>query len=250
MDASKILAKVGTVAITEADIDATIAALGARGQSYNTPEGRRAVLEQTIAKQLFLAEAKKNFYEGDPKFKADLAKVKEEMLANFAIEKTLAPIKVSDDEVRKFYDEHKSEFVSGETVSACHILVDSEEKAKEILADIKAGKTSFADAAKAHSSCPSSEKGGDLGEFSRGQMVPEFENAAFAMNVGEISEPVKTQFGYHLINLTGKKDSSEIPFDRIKDQLTQKVLTDKQQAAYSSKLNQLKILILLIYTDN
>ena len=239
---SKILAKVGNTVITEADVDATIAALGQRGAGYNNPEGRRAVLEQLVAKQLFLSEARKNFYEGDPKFKADLAKVKDEMLANFAIEKAISSVTVTDAEVRKFYDEHKSEFVTGESVEASHILVDSEEKANEILADIRAGKISFADAAKANSSCPSSEQGGALGQFTRGQMVPEFDTAVFAMNVGDISEPVKTQFGYHLIYLTAKNDPAEIPFEQIRDKLAQKVLTDKQQAAYSSKLNQLKIL--------
>ena len=130
MDTSKILAKVGAVVITEADVNETIAALGQRGAGYNTPDGRRAVLDQLVAKNLFLAEAKKNFYEGDPKFKADLAKIKDEMLANFAIEKALSVVKVSEDEVKKFYDEHKSEFIAGESVEASHILVDNEEKAK------------------------------------------------------------------------------------------------------------------------
>ncbi len=242
MDATKILAKVGDVAITEADVDATITALGPRGQAYNNPEGRQAVLEQLIAKNLFLFDAKKNAYEDDPKFKEDLAKVREEMLANFAIEKEIASVKVSDDEVKKFYDEHKSEFVSGESVEASHILVDSEDKAKEILADIKAGKISFADAAKKNSSCPSGAEGGSLGKFTRGQMVPEFETAAFSMNVGDISDPIKTQFGYHLIQLTAKFDAETVPFEQIKDNLAQKVLADKQQAAYASKLNQLKLL--------
>ncbi len=239
---SKILAKVGGIAITEADIDATIKALGARGQGYNSPQGRRAVLEQIVAKQLFLAEAKKNLYENDAKFKADLAVVKEEMLANFAIEKAISSVTITDDEVKTFYEEHKNEFVSGESVEASHILVDNEEKANEILADIKAGKISFADAAKANSSCPSSEQGGSLGQFSKGQMVPEFDAAVFAMEVGDISDPVKTQFGYHLIHLTAKNESSALPFEQIKDNLAQKVLTDKQQVAYASKLNQLKIL--------
>lgn len=242
MDTSKILAKVGAVVITEADVNETIAALGQRGAGYNTPDGRRAVLDQLVAKNLFLAEAKKNFYEGDPKFKADLAKIKDEMLANFAIEKALSVVKVSEDEVKKFYDEHKSEFIAGESVEASHILVDNEEKAKVLLVNIRNGKVSFEDAAKANSSCPSKEKGGALGSFTRGQMVPEFENAAFSMNVGEISEPVKTQFGYHIIKVTNKTEAKEIPYEEIKPRLEQKVLADKQQAAYSSKLNQLKIL--------
>ena len=73
-------------------------------------------------------------------------------------------------------------------------------------------------------------------------MVPEFEAAAFTMSIGDISEPVKTQFGYHIIKLNGKKEPSEIPFEQIKPQIAQKVLSDKRQAAYTSKINQLKIL--------
>lgn len=239
---SRILAKVGMITITEAEIDSTIAALGQRGQAYNNPEGRKAVLEQLINKYLFLSEARKNFLEGDPQFKAELAKVKDELLANFAIEKAIAGVTITEDEVKKFYDEHKSEFVAGDAVDASHILVDSEDKAKEILGDIRDGKTTFEDAAKQFSSCPSSENGGSLGEFTKGQMVPEFEAAAFAMNVGDISEPVKTQFGYHIIRVNAKKEASEIPFEQIKPQIAQKVLSDKRQAVYSSKINQLKIL--------
>ncbi len=239
---SKILAKVGTTIITEADIDATIAALGQRGEAYNNPQGRRVVLEQTINKNLLLCDAKKNLYEFDPKFKAELAKIKDEMLANFAIEKAISGVKITEDEVKKFFDEHKNEFVKGESVDASHILVDSEEKANEILAAINGGDISFEDAARKHSSCPSSESGGLLGEFIRGQMVPEFDKAVFEMNAGEISGPVKTQFGYHLIKLNKKNEAAEYSFEEIKDQLSQKVLSDKQQAAYASKLNQLKIL--------
>ena len=239
---SKILAKVDTTVITDADVDATIAALGQRGEAYNNPQGRKAVLEQLINKNLLLCEAKKNLYEYDPKFKAELAKIKDEMLANFAIEKAIANVKVTDEEVKKFYEEHKSELVGGETVEASHILVDSEEKANEILAEITEGKVIFEEAAKANSSCPSGQKGGSLGEFGKGQMVPEFDSAVFAMEVGEIKGPVQTQFGYHLIRLDKKNEAREIPFEEIKPQLMQKVLSDKQQAAYASKLNQLKIL--------
>ncbi len=239
---SKILAKVDTMVITEADVDATIAALGQRGESYNNPQGRKAVLEQLINKNLMLCEAKKNLYEYDPKFKAELAKIKDEMLANFAIEKAISSIKVTEEEAMKFYEEHKAELVGGETVDASHILVDSEEKANEILASINEGKVTFEDAAKEYSSCPSKERGGNLGEFGKGQMVPEFDNAVFAMEAGEIKGPVQTQFGYHLIKLNKKNEAKEIPFEDIKPQLMQKVLSDKQQAAYASKLNQLKIL--------
>mgnify|MGYP001272199882 CR=1 FL=1 len=88
-----------------------------------------------------------------------------------------------------------------ESISARHILVEDESKAKELLTKIKAGE-SFQELAKAHSKCPSGREGGDLGQFGKGQMVKEFEDAAFSLNAGDVSEPVKTQFGYHLIMRT------------------------------------------------
>jgi peptidyl-prolyl cis-trans isomerase C len=85
---------------------------------------------------------------------------------------------------------------------ASHILVDKQSQALKILDEIKAG-SNFSELAKKHSTCPSGKKGGDLGQFGRGQMVKEFEQATFALKVGEISQPVKTQFGYHIIKRTG-----------------------------------------------
>ncbi len=91
------------------------------------------------------------------------------------------------------------------TVRASHLLVETEEEAKKLKQEIEQGK-SFAEAAKEVSLCPSGQEGGDLGYFGKGMMVKEFEDAAFSMNVGEISAPIKTQFGWHLIQLTDKKD--------------------------------------------
>jgi len=87
--------------------------------------------------------------------------------------------------------------------TARHILVDSEEKCEELKAQIEAG-TDFADAAKEHSSCPSSHSGGDLGEFGPGMMVPEFDDVVFSAEVGTVQGPVKTQFGYHLLEVTSR----------------------------------------------
>lgn len=91
------------------------------------------------------------------------------------------------------------------TVRASHLLVETEEEAKKLKQEIEQGK-SFAETAKEVSLCPSGQEGGDLGYFGKGMMVKEFEDAAFSMNVGEISDPIKTQFGWHLIQLTDKKD--------------------------------------------
>lgn len=242
MDQLQVLAKVNGQAITSAEVDAYIISMGPNGERYSNPEGRRMVLEQLINKKLFLADAAKNLYEYDPKFKAEFQKMKEEMLANFAIAKAVEGVKVTDEEAKAFFEENKNELMSGETVNASHILVDSEEKATELLSKINAGEISFEDAARANSSCPSSEQGGNLGEFTRGQMVPEFDEACFSMSVGEIKGPVKTQFGYHLIKLNAKNEAKPIEFSDIADQIKQKLMSDKQQAAYRSKINQLKIL--------
>jgi len=87
--------------------------------------------------------------------------------------------------------------------TARHILVDSEAKCNEVKAEIENG-LDFGDAAKANSSCPSSAQGGDLGKFGPGQMVPEFDKAIFSGDVGVLYGPIKTQFGYHLIDITGR----------------------------------------------
>ena len=241
-NAQKPLAIVNTKAIYESDIDDMINQMGQRGQAYNTAEGRKVVLEQLIAQKLFLADAMHNLYEREPAFKAELARIKEQLLTQYAISKAVDNVSASDIEAKKYYDENPEQFAGQPTVSASHILVDSEEKAKEILADIKAGNITFEDAAKQFSSCPSKEQGGNLGEFGRGQMVPEFDTACFSMEVGEISEPVKTQFGYHIIRLNSKGEGEAVTCDVAKEQIKQMLIGEKRQKAYQSKVNQLKIL--------
>ena len=240
---SKVLANVGGFPITEDDVTEFLMGLGQRGASYNNPEGRKVILNQLIGQKLLLLDAKRNLMEADPAFKAQLNKVKDNLLSNFAAEKAIANVTVSDKDAEEYYNANKEQFVSGDTVNASHILVDTEEKALELLAKIKAGEISFEDAAKENSSCPSKANGGNLGDFGKGQMVPEFDEAVFAMEVGAISDaPVKTQFGYHLIKLNSKSESETMPFESIKDEIKEGLLGEKRRAAYDSKINQLKIL--------
>ena len=240
---NKILAKVGELVVTESEVNEMVAKMMQTGQNLDNPQGRAMLLEQLIANKLFLLEATKNMYEYNAEFKAQLQKVKEDMLVNFAMSKALESVKpATEDEIKAFFEENKEHFVAGESVNASHILVDSEEKANEILGKINAGEISFEDAARAESSCPSSENGGNLGEFTRGQMVREFDEAVFKMTVGEIAGPVKTQFGYHLIKLNAKNEEKPYAFEEIKGQLGDMVMKDKKQKAFQSKINQLKIL--------
>ena len=239
----EILATVAGNAITEGDVNEFIRGLGQRGAAYNSPEGRRAVLNQLIGNKLLLLDARRNLLEAEPEFKAELNRLKENLLIGYAGEKVLAAVSVTDAEAKSYYEENKDTFLSEPTVNASHILVDSEERAKEIYAEISSGSISFEDAAKAYSSCPSKENGGNLGDFGRGQMVPEFDTAVFEMNVGEVTaEPVKTQFGYHLIKLVSKTEASVAPYEEIANEIKAALLNEKRHKAYESKINQLKIL--------
>ena len=239
---NKILATVNGTPITTADVDTFLAGLGQRGQMYNNPEGRAIVLDQLINQKLFLIDAQRNLLEAEPAFQAQLKKLKESLLTNYAVEKLINPITVSDAEAKAYYDENPTAFVGKESVEASHILVETEELAREIYAKIAGGEMTFAEAAREYSSCPSKENGGSLGEFGRGQMVPEFDNAVFSMEVGTVTEnPVQTQFGYHLIQLNKKSGGETMPFETVKESLVDKLLADKQQKAYESRVNQLKI---------
>ena len=239
---SKVLAQVNGKPITEEDVNRFIMAMGRNGQAYNNPQGRAAVLEQLIAQRLFLLDAQRNLFEREQAFKDQLAAVKEQLLMEYAISKCVESVRVPEDDVRGYYDAHKDEMMEEETVNASHILVDSEEKANEILASINAGEISFEDAARENSSCPSSQQGGNLGDFGRGQMVPEFDTACFEMEEGEVRGPVKTQFGYHLIRLNKKNPAEALSYNDVRSQLYEQLTREKQQAAYQSKINQLKIM--------
>ena len=114
------------------------------------------------------------------------------------------------------------------------------ENVQNILNKINNNEMTFEAAASAHSTCPSKDQGGDLGTFGRGQMVPEFEEATFAMNVGDVSEPVKTQFGYHLIKLEAKNEPSIPAYEEIADKVEKTLMFQKQGEVYKNKLDEVK----------
>jgi peptidyl-prolyl cis-trans isomerase C len=239
---AKVLATVGGKPITEMDVTMLIMQMGQRASMYDNPQGRAMILEQLINNKLFLMDAQKNLYEREPAFKEQFNKVKEEMLSRYAVQKAVERVRVTDEEAKKYFEEHPEEFAPEMTFNASHILVETEEKAAEIAEQIKSGELTFEDAAMQFSSCPSKQNGGSLGEFGHGQMVPEFENACAEMEVGAISAPVQTQFGWHLIKLNKKEEGGTMKFADVKDNIHNALMGQKQQAAYQSKINQLKIL--------
>jgi peptidyl-prolyl cis-trans isomerase C len=123
---------------------------------------------------------------------------------------------VSQDDVQGFYNQNKEQFIAPAQVKASHILVKEQELATEIRDKLADG-ADFGELAMEFSTCPSKKKGGDLGFFSKGKMVPEFEAAAFSMDKGTVSDPVKTQFGYHLIQVTEKAEEHKQGFQEVEE---------------------------------
>lgn len=239
---NRVLARVAGLPITEMELQEAIAQMGARGRNYNTPEGRKALLEQMIAQKLFLVDAKKTALEYDPQFKAQLAKVKDDLLFQFAVSKTLEKVKVTDEEIKAFYESNPEQFAGQATVAASHILVAEEAQAAELMEKINSGEMKFEDAAAEFSTCPSGQRGGSLGEFGRGQMVKEFEDACYSMQVGEIRGPIQTQFGYHLIRLDAANEAQPVKLEEVKENIREHLMTEKGHKAYQTRINQLKLM--------
>lgn len=150
-----------------------------------------------------------------------------DILISSFVESTIMPkVKVTEEDARMFYTQNPDKFSRSESVKASHILVGVDakaspeekkkaaEKAEKLRKELASG-ADFAVLAKANSTCPSSQQGGDLGFFGKGQMVPAFEKSAFALKPGEISDVVETQFGYHIIRLTEKKPAETVPFKEV-----------------------------------
>lgn len=237
---NKILATVNGKEITENDLNMAMTRFPQENQAFfATEQGKAQLLEQLISFELvskYAADEKLNETE---EYKEQLEILKKDLLIQAGVKKVLDAVTITEEEVKDFYDNNQGMFKGEASVRAKHILVDSEEKAKEVKSAIDGG-VSFEEAAQEHSSCPSSSQGGDLGFFTRGRMVPEFEEAAFELAVGEVSEPVKTQFGYHLIKVEEKTPEVAKSFDEVKDQLKVNLLSQKQNATYLNFINELK----------
>jgi len=237
---NKVLATVNGKEISQDDLDILMQSLSPQvAMQFNGEEGKKRLIDELVSQELLYLDAVKNGFDKEDEFTSELNKVKENLLKQYAVKKILNDITVSDEEVADYYEQNKSYFQKPESVKASHILVDDEETANKILDEIKAG-LAFEDAAKNNSKCPSNTNGGDLGYFTRGKMIPEFEKVAFELKEGEISQPVKTQFGYHIIKLVDRKQPSISPLEEVKTELKKQMVGMKQNKAYMQKTDELK----------
>ncbi len=212
-------------------------------------EFRKQVLEQLVAKELVYDNAKKTGILKTKEFKDRYAEIVQNVKKEIAIQvwqkREIDKIKVSDKDMKAYYNKNKEEFNEKESAHARHILVKTEGEAKAIALQLKglkgvALKNKFIELAKEKSTGPSGAKGGDLGYFAPGQMVPEFSKEAFSMKIETVSAPIKTQFGYHLIYLEDRKSAKSKAFKEVKPMIERRLKLEKAKEVMLNKMKELE----------
>ena len=230
-----VVARVNGVEIKQSDLALAEEDVGSDIQAAS-PEAKREHLISYLADIIMVTQAaeKKNIVD-NPDFKRRLAFLRNKLLMGFELqEETKAAL--SDEAMRQTYDDAVKSAGGQEEVHARHILVDNEDEAKAIVAQIRAG-GDFATIAKEKSKDPGAAEGGDLGYFTKDQMVPEFAEVAFKMYPGQLSNPVKTQFGWHIIKVEDRRTKQPPEFDKVKSQI-EAFLSRKAQTEFITKLRQ------------
>ncbi len=197
--------------------------------NYSSPEEFNETLK---ANNITLVQLKKN--------------LESHLLVNSILEETRKQVNISEEELLEYFNENKESFFEPEQVRARHILVETEEEANNLLLQLKEGLTDFAELAKEKSIGPSAPSGGDLGFFARGQMVKEFEDAAFSLEPGEISGVVQTQFGFHIIKCEEKKEEYSPTFEEAKERISNTLKYQRENEAISvltSKLREEAVIV-------
>ena len=251
MSIAQTLVSVNGTTITQNDVDRELMT-ATQGRFNQVPvekqaEFRKQVLEQLVAKELVYDDAKKTgvLESNDFKEKYDevASRIKKEIAIQVWQKREIDKIIISEAEMKKYYDANQEEF-NEKSADARHILVKTEDEAKELKSQLQGLKgdalaTKFADLAKSKSIGPSGAEGGKLPTFSPREMVPEFSKKAFSMSAGTVSDPVQTQFGYHLIYLE-KKNIKQTKFTEAKATINNRLKLEKAKTVMLAKMKELE----------
>ena len=235
--------------VNEALMQATQGRFTSLPQDKQQELGQR-ILQEMVMQEVVYADAKKQGIEKSKEFKDELAKVTEQIKKRLAVQmwqkKVADKVTVSDKEISDYYNKNKAEFQEKDSVHAYHILVKTEDEANKLISQLKYLKgaeleNKFMTLAKTNSTGPSAPKGGDLGTFAQGQMVPAFDKAVFSMNVGTITTtPVKSEFGYHIIYLKEKQPARMLALNEVKNFIAQRLKMDKFKTVVQAKMQELQ----------
>ncbi len=238
----KVIAKVNGKTISESDLRLADAEIGAELGQMPEPARRRILTEFLIENQLFADAAEGQKLASGATLDERVAYWRRRALRDLYFDAAVKGA-VKDADAKAMYDKQVATLKPQEEVRARHILValKDKDKARDIVEKIKHG-TDFEALAKEHSIDPGSkDRGGDLGYFAQGQMVPQFETAAFALKKGEVSEPVESQFGWHIIKLEDRRPRPAPPFDALKERMVNQMILEKAQAAVTDLRGKAKI---------
>lgn len=238
----KIVAVAAGRKVTEQEFADFMSRIAGQEEYLKTPEGRRQALTQYTNYFLFEKLGEEKGYDRSEEFIKIMDNARTELLSQYALTQEVRDITATREECRAYYEENPGQFAKGPMATAKHILMDTEEGILKIKEEIASGGITFEEAAGKYSSCPSRSRGGSLGTFGRGQMVPEFDRAVFEGEAGQLIGPVKTQFGYHLIHIDaldpGQTLSFEEAFPQIRQQLTNARQNEKYMAVRQELINK------------
>jgi peptidyl-prolyl cis-trans isomerase C len=234
-DANPVLAKVNGSEIRQSDITVAEEELGPSLEKMDPATKKENVLAFLIDMKIVSKAAEDKKIADSEEFKKRLAFARNRLLMDQLLANE-GKAATTDEAMKKVYDDAAKQIAGEQEVHARHILVETEDEAKAVKAELDKG-ADFAELAKKKSKDPGASDGGDLGFFTKDQMVPEFSAAAFALEPGKISDPVKSQFGWHIIKVEEKRNRKPPEFDQVKSQI-EAYVTRKAQADYVAKLRE------------
>jgi peptidyl-prolyl cis-trans isomerase C len=234
-DANPVLAKVNGSEIRQSDLALAEEELGPSLAQMDPATKKDNVLSFLIDMKIVAKAAEDKKVENNEDFKKRLAFTRSRLLMDSLLASE-GKAATTDEAMKKVYEEASKQITGEQEVHARHILVETEDEAKTVADELKKG-ADFAELAKKKSKDPGASDGGDLGFFTKDQMVPEFSAVAFALEPGKISDPVKSQFGWHIIKVEEKRSRKAPDFEQVKTQI-ETYVTRKAQADYVAKLRE------------
>src|ERR1700716_2014234 len=234
-DANPVLAKVNGAEIRQSDVALAEEELGPTLAQMDPATKKDNVLSFLIDMKIVAKAAEDKKVENNEDFKKRLAFTRSRLLMDSLLASE-GKAATTDDAMKKVYEDASKQIAGEQEVHARHILVETEDEAKAVAEELKKG-ADFAELAKKKSKDPGASDGGDLGFFTKDQMVPEFSAVAFALEPGKVSDPVKSQFGWHIIKVEEKRNRQAPAFDQVKAQI-ETYVTRKAQADYVAKLRE------------
>jgi peptidyl-prolyl cis-trans isomerase C len=210
-------------------------------KKYAGAEGRKKFLDELIDREVLLQEAKKRGIDRDRALMERLERFKERSILDVLVrEEVDSRVAVSPEDMKAYYDAHPDNFAAGEQFRASHILVTNKTEAEQLKKRLAQGEDFATLARKASVDALTKTKGGDLGILKKGQAVPEFERVLVALKPGEVSDPIATQFGYHLIKLVDRMSGPALSYEAAKDQVKEQVMIEKKQQRFKELVASLR----------